>query len=124
MLIIDGHGSHLMIEFIDYCWDHKINPLKLIAYTTHLLQPYDVGFFQPMKQHHQNILADQVRFSRSDYSKNDFLNAYNEIFLRTKKVHTIKHAFAKAGLWPFNPSIVLNKIANMKPLPDGLDSNR
>jgi hypothetical protein len=70
MLIMDGHGSHLTMEFIDYCWDHKIVPFKLIAHATHFLQPYDVGFFQPMKQHHQNILVDQVRFGGSDYSKN------------------------------------------------------
>jgi hypothetical protein len=123
MLIMDSHRSHLTIEFIDYCWDHKILPFKLIAHTTYLLQPYDVGFFQPMKQHHQNILAEQVRFGRSDYTKNDFLDAYNEISLCTKKAHTIKHAFAKAGLWLFNPSIILNKIANMEPPPDSLNSN-
>ena len=124
MLIMEGHGSHLTIEFIDYCQDYKILPFKLIAHATHLLQPCNVGFFQPMKQHHQNILAEQVRFSRSDYTKNAFLDAYNEISLRTKKAHTIKHAFAKAGLQPFNPSIVLNKMANMEPLPDSLNSNR
>ena len=124
MLIMDGHGSHLTMEFIDYCWDRKILLFKLIAHTTHLFQPCDVGFFQSMKQHHQNILAEQVRFGGSNYTKNDFLDAYNKISLHTKKAHTIKHAFAKAGLWLFNPSIVLNKMANMEPPPDSLNSNQ
>jgi hypothetical protein len=61
---MDSHRSHFIIEFIDYCWDHKILPFKLIAYATYLHQPCDVGFFQLMKQHHQNILAEQVRFGR------------------------------------------------------------
>jgi hypothetical protein len=36
LLIIDRHGSHLTIEFMDYCWDHRIVPFKLIAHLTHL----------------------------------------------------------------------------------------
>ena len=114
LLIMDGHGSHLTIEFMDICWDNKIVPFKLIAHSTHLLQPYDVGFFQPMKQYHQNILAEQIRFGGSDYSRRDFLDTYNEISLRTKKKHTIKHAWEKAGLWPFKPHIVLNKMQRME----------
>jgi hypothetical protein len=52
MLIMDSHSSHLTMEFIDYCWNFQIIPFKLIAHSTHLLQPCDVGFFHPMKQHH------------------------------------------------------------------------
>jgi hypothetical protein len=114
MLVIHGYSSHLTREFIDYCWDHKILPFKLIPHSTHLLQPCDVGFFQPIKQHHQNILAEQVRYGGALYTKDDFLDAYNEISIRTKKKSTIQHAWAKAGLWPFNPSIVLNKMEKME----------
>ena len=49
MLILDGHGSHLTMEFMDYCWDHKIVPFLLPPHLTHLLQPCDVGIFQPIK---------------------------------------------------------------------------
>jgi hypothetical protein len=45
MLILDRHGSHLIIEFMDYCWDNKIVPFLLPPYSTHLLQPCDVGIF-------------------------------------------------------------------------------
>jgi hypothetical protein len=121
---MDGHGSHLTIEFMDICWDNKIVPFKLIAHSTHLLQPCDVGFFQPMKQHHQNILAEQIRFGGSDYSRNDFLDAYNEISLRTKKKNTIKHAWEKAGLWPFKPHTVLNKMQRMEAPHRLLNSDR
>jgi hypothetical protein len=37
MLILDGHGSHLIMEFMDYCWDYKIVPFLLPPYLTHLL---------------------------------------------------------------------------------------
>jgi hypothetical protein len=45
ILVMDGYGSHLTREFIDYYWDHKILPFKLIPHSIHLLQPYDMGFF-------------------------------------------------------------------------------
>jgi hypothetical protein len=45
MLILDGHGSHFIMEFMDYCWDHKIIPFLLPPHLTHLLQPCDVGIF-------------------------------------------------------------------------------
>jgi hypothetical protein len=115
MLVMDGHGSHLTLEFVDYCWDHKIVPFKLIPHSTHLLQPCDVGYFQPMKQHYQNILADQIRYGGAQYTKDDFLDAFNEVSIRTAKESTIKHAWAKAGLIPFNPSIVLEKMKKMEP---------
>jgi hypothetical protein len=45
MLIMDGHGSHLTHDFVNYWWDHDIVPFILPAHTTHLLQPLDIGFF-------------------------------------------------------------------------------
>ena len=45
MLVIDGHGSHLTREFIDYCYDHDISPFLLPPHSTHLLQPLDIGVF-------------------------------------------------------------------------------
>ena len=49
LLIIDGHDSHITADFINYCYDHEIWPLCLPPHTTHLLQPLDVGCFQPLK---------------------------------------------------------------------------
>lgn len=37
MLVMDGHGFYLTLEFIDYCWDYKIVSFKLIPYSIHLL---------------------------------------------------------------------------------------
>lgn len=76
-----------------------------------------------MKQHHQNILAEQVRWGGTGYTKSDFLDAYNEISVRTMKKHTIKHAWEKAGLWPFNPKLVLDKMEAIE-APWRHDNNR
>ncbi|KAH6723925.1 hypothetical protein BKA61DRAFT_566532 [Leptodontidium sp. MPI-SDFR-AT-0119] len=76
----------------------------------------DVGFFGPMKQYHQNVLADQVRYSGPEaYSKLDFLDAYNEVTIRTAKRETIQHAWRKAGLWPLDPERVVDNMKKFEP---------
>jgi hypothetical protein len=52
LLILDGHGSHQNVEFLTFCEKWYIVPLFLPPHTTHILQPLDVGCFQPLKHHH------------------------------------------------------------------------
>jgi DDE superfamily endonuclease len=49
ILIFDSYRSHLSNDFLDYCWEHCIQPYKLPAHTTHLLQPLNVAVFQALK---------------------------------------------------------------------------
>ena len=48
LLIVDGHGSHLTMEFIDYCDDNKILLAIYPPHSTHTLQPLDVAMFKPL----------------------------------------------------------------------------
>ncbi len=47
MLVIDGHGSHLTIEFVNYCYQPtvKISLFLLPPYLIHILQPPDISVF-------------------------------------------------------------------------------
>jgi len=51
LLLLNGHGSHCIREFISYCDEKKIIPFCLPPHTTHLLQPLDVVVFQPLKHY-------------------------------------------------------------------------
>jgi hypothetical protein len=112
MLIMDGHGSHLTKEFVDYCYepDVRISPFLLPAHSTHLLQPLDIGVFQSFKHYHQLELQDSIRFGGVDYKRPDFLASFQAMRNRTFKKHTICSAFAKSGLYPYDPSVVLGKL--------------
>ncbi|KAF7565281.1 hypothetical protein PtrM4_047150 [Pyrenophora tritici-repentis] len=46
LLLLDGHGSYVTMDFINYCNDHKILLLAFPPYATHTLQPLDVGIFR------------------------------------------------------------------------------
>ena len=48
LLILDGHSSYVNMQFVDWADRHGIILLILPSYTTHKLQPLDVGLFQPL----------------------------------------------------------------------------
>jgi hypothetical protein len=110
LLLVDNHGSHLTIEFFQMCQDNAIVLFPLPPKTTHKLQPLDVGVFQSYKHFHQMSLLRQINYGAVDYNKVDFLNGLYFIRKRTFKKQTILSAWAKCGLRPFKPAVVLDKL--------------
>jgi hypothetical protein len=49
LLILDGHGSHVDIEFIILCRQHKIWVIYLPAHASHILQPLDLASFSVVR---------------------------------------------------------------------------
>jgi hypothetical protein len=48
LLILDGHGSHLTMDFIEYCDQNKILLAIYPPHSTHMLQPLDIVMFKPL----------------------------------------------------------------------------
>lgn len=115
MLMFDGHGSYISDNFSWFCWQKNIVPYRLPAHTTHLLQPLDVGIFQPLKHWHQVALQESIQYGDLEYSRADFLAAYQTMRQRTFKSYTIKSAWAKVGLFPWKPELVLDKVKVYEP---------
>ncbi len=118
MLVIDGYGSHLTIEFINYCYRPKvkISVFLLPAHSTHILQPLDIRVFQSFKHYHQEVLEDSIRYGGNDYKRPDFLASFQKMRDLTFKKPIICSAFRKAGLYPFDPSAVLAKLQEFSTL--------
>jgi len=49
LLILDGHGSHIDIEFLWLCKQHRIYLLFLPAHSSHVVQPLDLAPFSVIK---------------------------------------------------------------------------
>jgi hypothetical protein len=60
LLILDGHSSHVSMEFIDYCHLHRILLLVFPPHSTHTLQPLDVVMFKPLSSAYQQALTDYL----------------------------------------------------------------
>ena len=114
LLIMDNHGSHHSMEFIQFCWDHDIIPFGLPANLTHLLQPLDVVVFQPLKHYHAQALDFLVRDGITQITKLEFLGFIQQIRKQAFKESTIRSAFQKTGIIPFNPSIILEKLRDRR----------
>jgi hypothetical protein len=81
MLVIDGHGSHLTKEFVDYCYEPEVKILVFLLppHSTHILQPLDIGIFQSFKHYHQELLEESIRFGGIDYKRSDFLASFQKM---------------------------------------------
>ena len=64
LLIIDGHGSHVTLEFIEYCYQNKILLLILPPHSTHTLQPLDVVMFKSLSSGYSRELSDLTQRSQ------------------------------------------------------------
>ena len=49
LLVLDGYGSHIVVQTIEEENKLGIDLLTLLAHTTHRLQPLDVSVFGPFK---------------------------------------------------------------------------
>ncbi|KFG81468.1 transposase [Metarhizium anisopliae] len=115
LLIIDGHGSHHTVEFIQYAEDHRIILFGLPPHLTHILQPLDVVVFQPLKHYHAKALDVLVRDGCLHITKSEFLATIESVRRQAFKVPTIQSAFRKTGIVPWNPQPILDQIQALHP---------
>jgi hypothetical protein len=57
LLIVDGYGSHLTMDFIEYCDQNRILLAVYPPYSTHTLQPLDVVMFKLFSSAYSNQVA-------------------------------------------------------------------
>ena len=56
LLIVDGHSSHVNLQFIELCDQLRVLLLVLPPHATHRLQPLDVSLFAPLARYYTNGL--------------------------------------------------------------------
>ena len=110
LLIIDGHESHISLEFQQICKDNNIIALCMPAHSSHLLQPLDVGCFAPLKKAYGRQIEDLMRHHVNHITKLEFLPAFKAAFYNSITKSNICGGFRGAGLMPFDPEAVLLKL--------------
>jgi hypothetical protein len=114
LLILDGHGSHLTIEFISYCNCHRILLMVFPPHSTHTLQPLDVVLFKPLSQNYSNELTTYLHRAQGLISikKGDFFPLFWRAWQASFKQSTILTAFEATGIWPIDPNIILKRFVS------------
>lgn len=105
LLMIDNHGSHCTREVLSYAEANNVILFSFPPHATHFMQPLDVVCFQPLKHYHRQAVAAATRTGCDHFGKADFLHALHDIRKQAFKSKTIKSAFRKTGLVPFNPQV-------------------
>jgi hypothetical protein len=60
LLIVDGHGSHLTEDFLEYCQQNRIIVAILPPHSTQTLQPLDVVCFKSLSSYYSSELDNHL----------------------------------------------------------------
>ena len=60
VLWADGHGSHITMEFLTWCIEHRIHTEIYPPHSTYRLQPLDIGLFRPLSQYYSINLSQLI----------------------------------------------------------------
>jgi hypothetical protein len=127
LLILDGHGSHLTGDFDQLCAKNDIIAICMPPHSSHLLQPLDVGCFAPLKRAYGGVIEAKARAGVNHIDKLDFITTFPNVRTEAFKPATIQNAFEAAGLVPYNPGQVMEKLSirlRTPPLPASRPGSR
>jgi hypothetical protein len=111
LLILDGHGSHLTMDFIEYCDRNRILLAVYPPHSTHTLQPLDVVMFKPLSSAYSAQVTSFMERSQglTSMSKRDFYPMLIAAWEASFKKATILKAFEATGISPLNPEVILKR---------------
>jgi len=113
LLFVDGHGSHINMEFIDECESRNIIVCAYPPHTTHRLQALDVSLFSPLSTYYSQRLDDWMMagggFAQID--RHHFYNLFKPAYDRAFSAANIQSAFRKTGIHPLDPEVVLRTLS-------------
>jgi hypothetical protein len=117
LLIVDGHGSHITMAFINYCDANKILLVVFPPHATHSLQPLDVVMFAPLSAAYSVELTTYLHHSQglTTVKKGDFFWLFWAAWTSSFKVETIKQSFKATGIFPMNAEVVLQRFTTPPP---------
>jgi DDE superfamily endonuclease len=110
LLILDGHGSHVSPEFVEYAEQHNIVPLYFPPHSTHHFQPLDVGLFSSLAKAYKRRLRETSMYDAVNVTISHFLEILYEARLEAFTPVNIAGAWRGAGLIPYDPTAVISKV--------------
>ena len=110
LLLVDGHNSHYTCAFLEYTRAAHIHILCYPVHGTHVYQDLDVAVFSVLKLYWMQEKDKWEREKHQKIMKTNFLAIYGAAHIRALTQQTVKMAFKKTGVWPFNPNVVTSEM--------------
>ncbi|XP_071511710.1 uncharacterized protein [Diadema antillarum] len=106
-LIFDGHASHITFPLVQLAVRNNITILRLPSYTTHYLQPLDMGVYGPVKAAWEKILVQYARLNLGRaLLKDEFPKLVKQLWDVAMKSDSLRSGFRSCGIVPFDPSVI------------------
>lgn len=117
LLILDGHGSHVTLGFIEYCIKRRILVDVLPPHTTHRTQPLDRSLFGPLQSNYTTELNKHMHQTQglSALTKRDFFKLFYTAWVKTFTEKNILSGFKHCGIYPLDKSVVLDSFKTPPP---------
>jgi hypothetical protein len=99
------------MDFIEYCYEHRILLAVLPPHSTHTLQPLDVEMFGPLSSAYLTELGNYLHRSHRilPIVKGDFFELFWRAYCRTFKPQATRKSFETTGIHPANPEVILKR---------------
>ncbi|KAJ6436785.1 DDE superfamily endonuclease, CENP-B-like protein [Purpureocillium lavendulum] len=112
LLITDGHSSHVNMDFLEWCDQHRIIVAVFPPHSTHRLQPLDVSLFSPLSTAYSNQLIQWTAKTQGlvGLSKREFWTLFWNAFEASFTPENVASGWKRTGLLPFDPEVVLSQI--------------
>ncbi len=120
LLIVDGHSSHINLPFIEYADANRILLAVFPPYSTHRLQPLDIGLFSPLTTYYSQAIDRLLSESQGlvRITKRDFWPLFYEAWRKAFHAKNVRSAWEAAGLYPLNPKRVISTIVRQQTPPE------
>jgi hypothetical protein len=111
LLILDGHGSHVTMDFIKFCDSNKILLAVSPPHATHTLQPLDVVLFGPLSASYSKELTTYLHNSQGlvGMRKGDFFTLFWAAWMDSFTESRILKSFEATGISPPNAEVILKR---------------
>lgn len=107
ILLLDGHSSHYEPECIRAAAEQGIIVFCLPLHSTHVAQPLDVSFFQPLKVSWSEACHTFMRENPGCVvMKYQFSQLFSKAWYKAFQPNNLISGFAKTGIHPFNSEAI------------------
>jgi len=104
ILILDGHGSHITVDFLYTCKVNNVHLVFLPAHSSHVLQPLDLSCFSPIKLRYRQQIASLASLDDSvKIKKHRFIEYYHCAREESLTERVIRAGWKASGISPWNP---------------------
>ena len=120
LLLLDGHISHINIDFLKRCHKHNIHVCAYPPHTTHRLQPLDASVFALLAAYYSQELDNWIQATQGlcKMNKAQFYKLFKPAFEKAFTKENIALGWQQTGLYLLDPAVVLNQLSTKPAAPE------